>query len=863
MPLQKKLAPEELALLEVLSDPVWLGEFLRSTGDFAANEEERKNKKPFEYRWYQKDLLTDTTPNIILTGGRAIGKCNPIGSRIYTQTYGYMRVIELLQRYKKRYFVVSALGKNGEWVNRRAILRKDGYVNVYSYTTYSGHTFLVTKNHPILTPDGWVPAENLGVGDLVAVTTRLPETQTNHVFSWEEMRWFGYVMMHDHIRVQRPLDLRFQSQVSDLSRISAYFDTRLEKNRDGSYQLIRKKGPARHYGTRLLEMFDTAAWEHRGVNRLPLELKAECNESIQVFLEALFSYRGEFSDQTVKLRWKTPTFTRDIQELLLRFGIETIFTVISEKEYELTLRDYNAYYNFFTTFNIPGVGVRNLKPPAPSEVPSGNYRFEEIVEITERPAQNTYAIQVWEDENYICDNVIVHNSVVLEDKHIYNAVNSDTEFPETKESLLATANTNQMTPLLDHITNRFMTSPILRGFLNGQINKTKGTLDFTTGGSSVYRLYARIAGQKGENNVVGLHVPRIAVDEVQLFPTPAWIQLLPTLNSWEKKTQIFVCGVPNGIREGNVLYMLDQKTSRYKKYRIPATENPYWLLDEHIESIKRYGGEDSDDFKRLVLGQHGEAAYSVIPRDKMRTEPYEFYSYRYSQTEKSRGKSYTEVLGLPNLPYKDADAVVLAMDTGYTDPTVIQLFLRNKGVWRCMARWRLTRISFPEQAEVINWIDDRYSPNLISIDIGAGGGGIGISQDLLSNRFPKSKKYEARIAGANFSTMLDRDDHGKSIFEQHSARVSAKSAAGEELSRMIIDGDLVFSEIDAEALSQLERVAYTKRADGSNQYFVLSERGMGRSADDHIFAAYLVFIMTLNQLQTKKQTRRLSSPRWV
>lgn len=286
-------------------------------------------------------------------------------------------------------------------------------------------------------------------------------------------------------------------------------------------------------------------------------------------------------------------------------------------------------------------------------------------------------------------------------------------------------------------------------------------------------------------------------------------------------------------------------------------------MADDIQNIKDYGGEESDDYNRLVLGRHGEAAFSVIPRDSIKVEPvnvYEFHNMRYSQTDKSRRLSFKEVLHCPNFPTKLMQRSVLAIDTGFTDPTIIHLISQDDtGIWRILSRYRLTRIPFPEQAEIIDWIDSNYEVNNIAVDLGAGGGGIPLIQDLMSSRFNRSRQYEQKIFGVRFSDMVHAgyDNNGNEL------RIMAKSYGGQELARIIQDHQLLFSELDAEGLSQMERVAYQKQADGSNRYFVLSDKGAGKSKDDHIFASLLVFMIALTHLQYIKTRKKLTGARWL
>lgn len=309
-----------------------------------------------------------------------------------------------------------------------------------------------------------------------------------------------------------------------------------------------------------------------------------------------------------------------------------------------------------------------------------------------------------------------------------------------------------------------------------------------------------------------------------------------------------------------MLYMIDQRMPKFKKYRIPAHQNPFYTYEDNRENILKYGGEDSDDYRHLVLGQHGEPAFSIIPRDKITTEPFEFFSHRYTQTDKHAGRDFKMQLGLHKLPENKAITRIMSIDTGYADPTLIHIMGQDKnGVWRTFVRYRLTRIPFPEQADIIDWLDTFYNCNMICVDHGAGGGGIGVTQDLQSARFSKHKQYLKRIHGVRFGDYLDNGESSDGT----PLKTQAKSFAGQELARLITEGQVVFSEIDIEGLSQMERVAYQRRGDGTNQYFILSERGSGKSADDHIFASYVVFVLTLLTVLLQRPKKKLAKPGWI
>src|SRR5215216_3673942 len=285
------------------------------------------------------------------------------------------------------------------------------------------------------------------------------------------------------------------------------------------------------------------------------------------------------------------------------------------------------------------------------------------------------------------------------------------------------------------------------------------------------------------------------------------------------------------------------QTPKYKKYRIPAPNNPYYSYENYLDDLRRYGGESDDRFQQLVLGRHGSAAFQVIPRETITIETYPFYNMRYNSGHVLKGMRYDEVLQRPKLP-DDLTKVVIAIDPGFVDPTLIQVLGRDKkGIWRTYIRYRLTRIDFNEQQKIFDWLATFYNANLIAMDIGAGGNGAAMMHNLINGDEYKGKSYEKRIMGIQFkeNVLAGYDDEGEELFQD------AKGYAANDLAKTIQEGKLVFSEVDNEGLSQMERIAKKKNMSGRDQYFVLSDKGNGVDEDDHIFASYVCFVLGIRE----------------
>lgn len=738
-----------------------------------------------------------------------------------------------------------ALDDKGELVIRRGKAYYDKEASVYEVETESGRKVETTSAHPYLTREGWRKLKFLNVGDEIAVATSLPPLNGVNSFEWHELRWFGYYCLLPRLTVEAPVKLRYRKQVAEMRLIAKKFNSRIEIN-ERSVRLARRPREAflRNNVSWFVQELGYNNADINGVWHLPPAIMALPNEAIQVFLEALFSQYADLSLTEVKLTYPRPTVIEQIQELLLRFGIESRI----ENKDTLSLLDGNAIYKFYTTFNLPGVAVQNIPLPPPNTNESPHLRFEKIVKITEVKRTKTYAIYVYRDHNYISGNIYVHNSLVLEDKIVHSVINADKEFPMTREMVLATANQAQLNPILDRLITRFSSGRFLQSFVQNQINKSQGTIKSPIWG---FILTARIAGSKGENNLIGLHVPKFVIDEAQVFNLAAYTQMAPIKNSWEPKNQEIVTGVPSGL-QNSILYAADQKLGKFKKYRIPSHNNPYYSRQDDIDNIKKFGGENADDYQRLVLGRHGAAAQQVLSPESIKRQSFDFFSYRYSSNNKVKGETYQYALDRPKLP-EGLEAVYACCDFGYVDPTVINIIGKDKrGVWRTYVRYRLHRIQFPEQEMIIDWLDDVYHFTLLGMDIGAGGNGASILQGLSTREQYKHKRYEKRILGFNNSEAIVI---GKDENTGHDIKKDSKAVGTEELVKRIESGDIVFSELDAEGTAELERISKQKSIGGVDRYFIMSDSGRGKSNSDHIYAAYIVFGLMIRDTGTKKKKR--------
>lgn len=854
--LDQTLDREDIALGIILDDPVLCMEFLRSTKD---GSEDKSLWEDFKYRHYQRDILTDKNPNVSITGGRSIGKCQVCGDRVYT-TEGYKKISQLVD---KVFRVWAWDEKTDTYIMRRATCSYDRKTTIYKLTTEHGDHISCSTNHPIWTDKGWKFASELEVGDYVTRTIKLPHVIDTPTYSNYEMRFLGYTLFHHwQGRIYQNLsriryDMRSNAIRADLEEIYKHLEIFPWKRPTYRERVARGGYYDRHPITILLNhmnMYWIRTRRFRAQDGLPDQFLRLQEDNLANFLGAIFAQYAQVTLQEVSLVVPSSILAKQIRDMLLRFGVETtiertetsVNDSVNYTNAKLRTVEYKDVYNLIKNLPMMGYKIGTIKEPINIGI-SANYRYSRIVE-KKKSFDKVYRLYVDKSHTYISNNMIVHNSYVLEDMILFDVLNNRTNLHKTPELLLATANQAQLTPILDRIIMRFQASPLLQGYVSGGLNRQKGVVDWKVEGRDI-RMYARIVGSKSENNLIGLHLPRIRIDEGQVFSLPAYRQVQPVLNKWEKNIQTLMAGVPNGLTN-SALYYADQRSSTFKRYRIPAPNNPFFTEADYNAAIKDYGGIESDLFQQLVLGKWGKGSEQVITQDDIAQHKQEFYNARYTSEDKARGISYKEKLQKPDLAMYDL--LYTGIDTGFVDPTIIQIFGLRQGRWELVARYRLLRIEFPEQEQIINWLDDTYHFGKIAIDLGSGGNAPAIIQSLMSRAEYKSKQYDKRILGVMFNehTVLGYDEKGIEI------KGDIKTAAAKELVQFLQGKQIALSEVDSEGLSELERIARQRGISGNDKYFILSENGKGQARADHIFSSFLTFAWAIRDMTYIKNKRK-------
>jgi len=441
----------------------------------------------------------------------------------------------------------------------------------------------------------------------------------------------------------------------------------------------------------------------------------------------------------------------------------------------------------------------------------------------------------------ICTGRTTGKTVSMETKILWYSSANKYRKASANEILLVVQNKAQLEPIFLRLINFFRRHFLFKHYVDrNSVNMSNHEIRLLNGCT----IRCRIVGSTADSNVIGLHVPCIFVDEAQVFNYTAWNSLMQCLTTWDDNFQLWVSGVPNGLREKNVLYECDQVDDKFSRHNVTRLRSVRYTKQQHKADLKQYGGEQGDDYVHLVLGEHGSPAFSVFDRKLMRIEDYDvMISILNNVTLDQHDGNFNEILRAPELPHdieKKHDLLVVGIDAGFSnDPTIMTILWRDREtkIWREFVRFELRRIKYPMQAKIIDWLDNIYRFNMLCID--AGHSGLALCQILQDDEGDfKHKHFSKRLVPVDFgaSVTTGYDEDGREIKERvrkFTIQTLQKWSQNDQI--------IAFSVKDDDVISELERVGFTRDLVGEPKFFVYSPQG-GQRGEDHLLASLLTWI---------------------
>lgn len=229
------------------------------------------------------------------------------------------------------------------------------------------------------------------------------------------------------------------------------------------------------------------------------------------------------------------------------------------------------------------------------------------------------------------------------------------------------------------------------------------------------------------------HPVWLEMDEAQDYPDKGWTEIIETLKMGTEGSMWRAHGVTRGLRD--FFYEYTQPDSGWRVHRITSMHRPwpYWTDEERQDKIKMYGSRDHPDYRRNVLGLHGDATNPMFVLHRLMSCVDHDMASNFNQYEYVRMKinnemvleHHDEIIPLLDLPanHKQYKRTWIGMDVGYTNsPSVIVVFgedIPKKGEeprLKLLAKITLERISNPAQVAVILHLISFYEPQSFAMD---------------------------------------------------------------------------------------------------------------------------------------------------
>lgn len=406
---------------------------------------------------------------------------------------------------------------------------------------------------------------------------------------------------------------------------------------------------------------------------------------------------------------------------------------------------------------------------------------------------------------------------------------------------------------------------------------------------------ARIIGripQRDGKGVKGIHPIWLEMDEAQDYPHAGWTELRETLKRGFDGAVWRAHGVTRGVRDDFFKHTDANDPKNYwTVHRFPAMFRPNWTDQERAEKVEQYGSSEDPDYRRNVLGLHGDSTSPLFVLHRLMacsdddmTSDYNVNEYFRAQIKAEmlnlQAKDITEFLDFParHLKYLGSDPIKnpkavfwIGMDVGYTvDPSEILIWVeyRHKTTddfskLRLLGRIQMTRMGTHDQVKAILKTIDYYKPKVFAMD--KGGNGLPLLQEIQSmvedpELIPYDcKQYDlagslTRIKGYNFQekiivdfdeTLVDRDEQ---MDEQKEAmlRRNTKEYASDKM-RALVDAERMELPWDEELLRQWQG-GTVGGASGMDQY---GHRRYNKG-DDHTLDAGRFFTLGWSQFHIEE-----------
>ncbi|MDO8585082.1 MAG: DNA polymerase III subunit alpha [bacterium] len=253
------------------------------------------------------------------------------------------------------------------------IVFHNGKKKVWEVMTRSGRRIKATMNHPLLTPSGWTMLEQISKGEKIAVPRRIPEPTKPLPFERHKLAVLGYLLAEGNLC--HPHGVYFYStreeEINDyLRHLHAFHNTVGVLNRSKSAISVYSKRKNLKAPSEAVSWIESLGLKYKKATQkfFPEFVFHLSNDDLAVLIAKMFQGDGCINtkrDPQIFYATSSPFIARDLQHLLLRFGI--LSTIHAKRfkyrggikpGYTVTLSRYDNIQKFISAFGNHLVGEK-------------------------------------------------------------------------------------------------------------------------------------------------------------------------------------------------------------------------------------------------------------------------------------------------------------------------------------------------------------------------------------------------------------------------------------------------------------------------------------------------------------------------
>ena len=313
--------------------------------------------KPNEYKEFlRKSLVKMPHRAVFVQGPVGVGKCIHFNSRNDFIVSGNGKLLHIKDLPKK------VLALNEQYKLDKSIVKKN-YNRIVKkllrITTRSGRRIELTPEHPLLTINGWEEVRDIKVGAYIA-TPRRYDLKLKKEISLDYVKIMAYLLAEGKLGKGVFFTNSDEKLVTELKQcIEGYYST-LTLKKLGMYSkygyIISKKVISNKHKERINPLLHDLEKEGlRNTNSktkfIPNNIMCLSNKQVAIFLNRFYTCDGWAYKNHIGLCLKSETMIRQIQHLLLRFGI--LSSVKSKMKYATNtkLKKKQEYWEMYITNN--------------------------------------------------------------------------------------------------------------------------------------------------------------------------------------------------------------------------------------------------------------------------------------------------------------------------------------------------------------------------------------------------------------------------------------------------------------------------------------------------------------------------------